>query len=533
MLLTDGLPNINPPRGILPMLKRFRQQGGACDSFSISTFGFGYNLDSSMLREIAEEGDGMYAFIPDSSFVGTAFVNATSNLLCTMARNVTLTVEAQNDSKFSTDTPAVLGQMPHEISPDASTYTIRLGNLQYGQSRHIVVRLLGGSPDHSKLNCTLRFNNRHTAVIGVVKAEDNGVESESVIKQRLRLEMCDLIREITGLCLTESPMNENLKVASLQLKNFVEHVRSVCAMPSFRTDAGLKDMLEDLTGQVTEATSRPGWFKKWGMHYLPSLGRAHLVQQCNNFKDPGVQHYGGELFQNLRDTADDIFCKLPPPVPSRGNQFSGSVGPGGRAAASNATTASHIDMSSYNNRGNPCFHGDSMVQLANGYFKPVRRIMKGDVVVNARGETSNVRCVVRTLCKGGSHPLVKLEGLLITDYHPVRFGGEWHFPVSLARSEVVPCDAIYSFVLDARHTMMIGGVECVCLGHDFKEAVVRHEFFGSPRVIEALRRFNGWGEGLIEFQDGKDGKDGCMLRDPSTGLISSFDPSMLCEVGCS
>ena len=31
---------------------------------------------------------------------------------------------------------------------------------------------------------------------------------------------------------------------------------------------------------------------KWGKHYLQSLQRAHELQQCNNFKDPGVQFYG-------------------------------------------------------------------------------------------------------------------------------------------------------------------------------------------------------------------------------------------------
>lgn len=38
--------------------------------------------------------------------------------------------------------------------------------------------------------------------------------------------------------------------------------------------------------------------------------------QANNFKDPGVQIYGGKLFQSLRDTADAVFLKLPPPKPT-------------------------------------------------------------------------------------------------------------------------------------------------------------------------------------------------------------------------
>lgn len=40
-------------------------------------------LDSKLLHELACEGDGLYAFIPDASFVGTTFVHATSNFLTT------------------------------------------------------------------------------------------------------------------------------------------------------------------------------------------------------------------------------------------------------------------------------------------------------------------------------------------------------------------------------------------------------------------------------------------------------------------
>jgi hypothetical protein len=44
------------------------------------------NLDAH--ARVILQGQGIYAFVPDGSFVGTAFVNATSNILATAARNV-------------------------------------------------------------------------------------------------------------------------------------------------------------------------------------------------------------------------------------------------------------------------------------------------------------------------------------------------------------------------------------------------------------------------------------------------------------
>uniref|UniRef100_UPI0039810EA8 hypothetical protein n=1 Tax=Salmonella sp. s51228 TaxID=3159652 RepID=UPI0039810EA8 len=67
---------------------------------SVGTFGFGYSLDSQLLHDIAVEGNGMYAFIPDSSFVGTAFVNAMSNALVTVSRNVELSIETHDEAKI-------------------------------------------------------------------------------------------------------------------------------------------------------------------------------------------------------------------------------------------------------------------------------------------------------------------------------------------------------------------------------------------------------------------------------------------------
>jgi Mg-chelatase subunit ChlD len=45
LLLTDGEPNIEPPRGHIPMLKRYKDSHGGQYPGIISTFGFGYTMD--------------------------------------------------------------------------------------------------------------------------------------------------------------------------------------------------------------------------------------------------------------------------------------------------------------------------------------------------------------------------------------------------------------------------------------------------------------------------------------------------------
>jgi len=99
-LLTDGDPNIEPPRGHIPMLQRYKDSHGGQYPGVISTFGFGYTMDSPLLRAISHEGDGIYSFIPDSGFVGTAFVNALANVLTTTGVNGVLTVEAVNGASI-------------------------------------------------------------------------------------------------------------------------------------------------------------------------------------------------------------------------------------------------------------------------------------------------------------------------------------------------------------------------------------------------------------------------------------------------
>lgn len=68
---------------------------------------------------------------------------------------------------------------------------------------------------------------------------------------------------------------------------------------------------------MTKALDGTERFFRWGEHYLRALLRAHQLQQCTNFLDPGIQVYGGNLFKVMREHGDKAFVSIPMPPPSR------------------------------------------------------------------------------------------------------------------------------------------------------------------------------------------------------------------------
>ena len=61
LLFTDGEPNVNPPKGIIPTLKESLSTIKDVN-FTISTFAFGYKFDSKLMEEIAQIGNGIYGY---------------------------------------------------------------------------------------------------------------------------------------------------------------------------------------------------------------------------------------------------------------------------------------------------------------------------------------------------------------------------------------------------------------------------------------------------------------------------------------
>lgn len=96
-LLTDGRPNIHPPRPILETVDNYiRKRVANGVKPIVHTFGYGYDIDSDMLYSISKQCNGFFGFIPDSSMVGTVFINSLSN--CLVGKDPTLDSRVVDDA---------------------------------------------------------------------------------------------------------------------------------------------------------------------------------------------------------------------------------------------------------------------------------------------------------------------------------------------------------------------------------------------------------------------------------------------------
>ena len=138
LLLTDGQPtsDLTPREGIIPAMKNYITYtcNGQCPGI-ISTFGFSYGCEYDLMRDIAFEGGGMYSFIPDSGFVGTAFINSLANTLSTFTNDARLEIVGQNGTLFHD----VKWSNPYKFECTPYKYTTTIGSLQVEQSKDIVV----------------------------------------------------------------------------------------------------------------------------------------------------------------------------------------------------------------------------------------------------------------------------------------------------------------------------------------------------------------------------------------------------------
>ncbi len=479
MMLTDGEPNKNPPRGIVPSLETVLGTMKIQQAFTINTFGFGYSLDSNLLSDIALVGSGSYCYIPDSSMVGTIFVNYLSNVLSTYLSNSRIVIKAYGTD--GTDGIEIVNK--------------QVGSIQFQQPKELVFQL-DESVVNNDFNISLWVGETLISHHDLYKPHNKDLISSTIptiVRNKIINTIYNLMNKVDSHNLHLQDVNFTLKL----LYEDVEHTLNTLLLYD-EDKAQIRNYLQDWNssgtvnkgGQIKEAFSCDEWYKKWGAHFLRSIMNAYKNQQCNNFKDPGVQNFGGDLFVEIRQKADGIFCMLEPPKPSilhHRNSSSNYVAP---------TT-----MHSYYDQSGSCYDGNGMVVMADGSYMPVYKLKKGMMVKsrNIFGNDFNDRilCIVKTKIPMQEISMCMINNLAITPWHPIYHNNEWVFPINLTNEEDVSLDYIYNVLLESGNTIYINGLALVTLAHNLNDPIVAHPYYGTSKIVDDLSQMDGWEKGEI------------------------------------
>ncbi len=478
LMMTDGFPNIDPPRGILPTLANLRM----ANPWTLHTFGFGYNLDSALLENIAKWGHGLFGFIPDCSMVGTVFINFLAHMLSTVVPNVEL--------KYSLN--------------GGAQQTLNLGPVISGQTRHVrIPRAPSADPEPV-----------HTAVI-VYEGTEYRAETVDAVPA-----FVTCYHDYKTLIQALIPSRANPEVTAPLIEAFVSKYRESTPDVNIQIQALVRDVQSDTEGegQIGLAVNTAANYERWGKHYMRAYLRSQELQQCMNFKDPGLQIYGGDMFHTIQTDADNIFCTLPPPKPS-GHASSSRFGYGsalGGAGAAPAPAPALTSMSVFHNASSGCFHGDNDIRMADGSTKKIKDVKVGDMVATPGASGARVRYTVECRQHARSQPMTQHGALSITPWHPIRIGGEWKFPAEVAGYSSRPVNVVHNFVLERDHIVIVGDVECCTLGHGLKGAVIEHSYFGDAVLKDLCIKAGGAETGHVVFENLK------TVRHPVTDMIMGW-----------
>jgi hypothetical protein len=292
-------------------------------------------------------------------------------------------------------------------------------------------------------------------------------------------------------------------------KNWAALAGAIAALEVANKDnARMVALNEDVKGRMSKALTTKERFNRWGKHYLRALIRAHQLQQCTNFMDPGLQLYGGTLFKEVKDAGGKIFVSIPLPTPSKGKTAVakpaavwvpvGAPKPAVVAAPVLPAPAAQA-QDYYQGCGGGCFSGSSVVtKLINGkeIQLPISNLRKGDQVkvscqsqIGPKSSYASVRYLVK-IQRPQDKPLLRFQnsGLTITPNHPIRIQNTWVLPSSLPSFIQTSHDGyVYNVILDNSHILLVNDTECITWGHQMKGDVIYHSFYGGSSVVENVQ----------------------------------------------
>ena len=443
--------------------------------WTFHTIGFSSEVNSRLLEQLAEWGQGRMLFVPSGDMVSTNAINlmAYEKTVASLGATIRYTI---NGVQASIETgPVATGQRRDFIIPmraDATLGTIEavgadvlgdLGSVELCDARHDCTDTLTEIIDHFMLHysqyadMTPLMKHLNTLLMGFHGRHHGSADPR--VKAILR----DVISKVDG---------------EGQLRLALQHMKPT----------------------------------EWGSHYLRAYRDHMRAGICMNFKDPGLKIFETPEFLAHQAAGDTLFASIPPPDVERKGDMDYSA----------PVTAAAISYA-FNNSSGSCFQGDTLVRMADDSKKAIRYILQGDLVWTPTGPAT-VRYHVTLHTSQPSQPLVQFSPTTgVTPWHPCRevhadgTYSPWTFPASLQQFDARPLKTVYNLVLTEGHIIESGAHQFVTLAHGFQESPLKHDFFGTEAVIKALESQPGFAKGHPVYQD-------CAaIKDPETGLIIGWE----------
>ncbi|KAM3497070.1 hypothetical protein MY10362_009563 [Beauveria mimosiformis] len=312
---------------------------------SIHTFGLGPNTDSSLMASVARIGDGTYSFVSNLAMMHTLFVHTMANLRSTYATRATLRVSCTTNIIISDD----LGQRG-DLTDDGSL-ALYLGNIQYGQSRDIVLKVqparyeaASALDQYVDATVTVRpvlegLGMAKTGKTITCLADKSRLPEGELAYHASRGYICSFLAELLG-----AEANGDIRIPLVDLETRLENFGSLFhEIPASEYNDELnRSLMKDLDGakpQISTALGSDEDYESWGKHYLAGLLSAHMRQVCSSSQAAGPLKYGvnSRLFNSCRHRLTRAYNTMPRPKPAA------------KVIRSGACPTAHHDARVYNN----------------------------------------------------------------------------------------------------------------------------------------------------------------------------------------
>jgi hypothetical protein len=121
--------------------------------------------------------------------------------------------------------------------------------------------------------------------------------------------------------------------------------------------------------------------------------------------------------------------------------------------------------------------------------------VKGDILKDG----GIVECLIETILNGQSEAVI-LNNVLFTPFHPVKLTEKWIFPCDIASIVKIEIDSWFNLVVKGNKIVVLNGICAITLGHGHRDDILEHPYFGTDKVVKALKRYEEYDTGRLRIE---------------------------------